>query len=83
MPGKPGEVTPLPPADSTSIDGVLAKVGKPLFLLDLQKVPPGPARDWLNQPIKQRIQMFMTEYNQLESWNALIFVEQVSPTKVH
>jgi erythromycin esterase len=83
MPGKPGEVTPLPPADSTGIDGVLARVGKPLFLLDLQKVPPGPARDWLNQPITQRIQNLATKYNQLESWNALIFVAEVTPTIVH
>lgn len=82
MAGKPGEETPLPPADSTSIDGVLARVGKPLFILDLQRVPAGPARDWLNQPLTQRIQNFATQYNQLESWNALIFVEQVSPTTI-
>jgi len=82
MAGKPGEDVPLPPADSASIDGVLARVGKPLFVLDLQSVPAGPARDWLNQPLTQRIQNFSTKYNQLESWNALIFVEQVSPTKM-
>ena len=82
MAGKPGEDVPLPPADSASIDGVLARVGKPLFVLDLQSIPAGPARDWLNQPLTQRIQNFSTKYNQLESWNALIFVEQVSPTKM-
>ena len=82
MAGKPGEQVPLPLADSTSLDGVLARVGKPLFLLDLQNVPAGPARDWLNRPIKQRIQSFVTEYNQLESWDALIFVERVSPTQL-
>jgi erythromycin esterase len=83
MPGKPGEQVPLPPADSTSIDGILARVGKPLFLLDLQQVPAGPVRDWLNTPIKQRIQNAMTSYNQLESWNALIFVDRIAPTRAH
>jgi erythromycin esterase-like protein len=81
MAGKPGGELTLPLADSTSIDGVLARVGKPLFLLDLQKVPPGPAREWLNRPVKQRIQNVVTEYNQLESWNAVIFVDSIAPTR--
>ena len=80
--GKPGEEVVLPPADSASIDGVLARVGRPLFLLDVQAAPPGPAREWLNRPVTQRIQNFATQYNQLESWNALIFVERVTPTKI-
>ena len=79
--GGPGQQVPLPPADSTSLDGVLAQVGKPMFLLDLQKVPAGPARDWLNRPVKQRIQNMVTEYNQLESWNAVIFVDSIGPTR--
>jgi erythromycin esterase len=82
MLGQPGQPTSLPTADSTSIDGVLARVGPSMFLLDLQTIPAGPARDWLNRPIKQRIQSFVTEYNQLESWNGLIFVDQISPTSL-
>jgi erythromycin esterase len=81
MAGGPGQQVPLPDADSTTLDGVLAKVGKPLFLLDLRTVPAGPARDWLNRPVKQRIQNMATEYNQLESWNAVIFVDSITPTK--
>ena len=75
---KPREVIALPPADSTSIDGVLARVGKPLFMIDLQNVPEGPARDWLNAPIPQRIQNASTPYNQWQSWNALIFVSRLT-----
>ena len=82
MPGGPGNQIPLAAADSTSIDGVLARVGPPMFLLDLQTVPAGPAREWLDRPVKQRIQNMATEYNQRASWNALIFVDQITPTRV-
>jgi hypothetical protein len=82
MPAGPGNQIPLPAADSTSIDGVLARVGPPMFLLDLQTVPPGPAQAWLDRPVKQRIQNMATDYNQRASWNALIFVDQVTPTRI-
>lgn len=34
------------------------------------------------RPITQRIQNFATQYNQLESWSALIFVDQIAPTRM-
>lgn len=82
MPAGPGKEIPLPAADSTSIDGILARVGPPLFLLDLQTVPAGPAKEWLDRPVRQRIQNMATEYNQRASWNALIFVDQITPSRI-
>ena len=82
MPAGPGKEIPLPAADSTSIDGVLARGGPPPFLLDLQTVPAGPAKEWLDRPVRQRIQNMATEYNQRASWNALIFVDQITPSRI-
>ena len=59
----------------------MTQVGKLLFFVDLGRVP-GPVRRWLDQPIKQRIQSAYTQYNQRQSWNALIFVDTVTPSRL-
>jgi erythromycin esterase len=82
MPGEAGKTMELAPADSASIDGTLARVGRPLFLLDLGQLPAGgEAARWLDQPLKQRIQEIATEYNERRSWNGLFFVDRITPSK--
>jgi hypothetical protein len=51
------DFTPVQQGPSTyeGLDGLLAEVHLPIFLLDLGQVPDqGSVRDWLNQPRKTR-----------------------------
>ena len=81
--GRPGEEISLDTARAASIDGVLARVGRPMFLLDLRRVPTASAAArWLDAPRDQRIQNLYTGYNQLRSWDALIFVDSISPSRL-
>jgi erythromycin esterase len=81
--GPAATLIPLPPADSSTLDGTLARVGSKRFLLDLGAVPAGSAaRRWLDQPIRQRIQTASTTYNQIQSWNALVFVDSITPGRL-
>ena len=38
--------------------------------------------DCLDRPAKQRIQNLATEYNQRASWNALVLVDQITPSRL-
>jgi erythromycin esterase len=79
--GEPGEPKALPEAAADTIDGAMARVGPPLYFVNLRVNPPeSSARKWLDQQIKQRIQDLSTEYNQYRSWDSLIFVDTVSPS---
>ncbi len=70
----------LPPAEAGSLDGAMARVGLPIYLLDFGRVPnAGPVRRWLDQPIKQRVHTFYVEHNQWRSWDAVVFVETIGP----
>ncbi len=80
--GGGGEPTRLEPALPSSIDGAMAQVALPTTLLNLRAVPKdGPVHHWLDQPLKQRIQNFYTEYNELQSWDGLIFVDSITPSR--
>jgi erythromycin esterase len=82
MPIDSGRTIPLPPADTASLDAALGAVGRPLFFLDLTRIPAtGAGRRWLDRPILQRIQSVATTYPQLRSWNGLIYVESIGPSR--
>jgi len=69
-----------PPATHEGIDGVLAEVGPPMFLLDLGQVPDeGAVHDWLSRPRKMRaIGGYFGDGIPLEDWDALYFIRDIS-----
>lgn len=68
----------LPRAESDSIDGALARIGLPLCIIDLRRLPKsGPAAQWLSAPRKQREQDLYFAYDQVKSWDGLIYVVRV------
>ncbi len=74
---------PNPPRPG-SLDEAMARVGLPMFVLDLRSVPrEGLAYEWLNQLRGHR--MGVPEYmqlNPLQAWDALFYIERISPVHV-
>jgi|GEM_PF-2933831 len=69
-----------PPARSSSIDGALAGVGKPLFVIDLRTAPAeGPVRTWLNIRNEMRGLGGVTRLVPARAYDAIIFVDQITP----
>ncbi len=65
--------------DPTSVDGILANVGRPLFALDLRSAPKaGPLADWLNQGKKIRHQDRYGELVPIDAFDVWLFTESVS-----
>jgi erythromycin esterase len=75
--------SPLALADADSIDGVLAKVALPIFFVNLRALPhQSPASEWLEKPRKQRFVTIYPEYDLLRSWDALVFVDTITPSRL-
>ena len=73
-------VIELPPVEADSLDGTLAELGMPLFLIDLDSAPTsGPVAEWLDQDRVQRAETMLPTNNTRASWGVLFFVEEVSP----
>jgi erythromycin esterase len=71
----------LPPALESSIDGALAGVGKPLFVIDLRTAPAdGPVRTWLHTRSAMRVLGGMTRLVPARAYDAIIFVDQITPS---
>ena len=74
---------PNPPRPG-SLDEAMARVGLPMFVLDLRSVPrEGLAYEWLNQLRGHRISV--PEYiqlNPLQAWDALFYIDRISPVHV-
>jgi len=69
----------LPAAGEGTVDGVLARVGRPLLLVDLRSAPPGSAaHDWLRRKQSMRGQGGRVGLVPAEAYDALIFVETVT-----
>ena len=65
--------------DPTSVDGILADVGLPLFALDLRSAPKaGSVADWLHQGKKLRNNDRYVELVPIDAFDALLFIESVS-----
>ena len=74
---------PNPPRPG-SLDEAMARVGLPMFVLDLRSVPrEGLAYEWLSQLRGHR--MSVPEYiqlNPLQAWDALFYIDHISPVHV-
>jgi hypothetical protein len=80
--GQGREESGFPPADSASIDGALASLDLPLFVLDLRAAPDeGPVAKWLNYRREMRVNDRYVELNPIQAFDALVFVDTVS--RVH
>lgn len=80
------EHTETVPADSTSVDGALARVGQslaqPLFLLDLRDARmPADARAWLARPHLMRAVSTYVVVRPAVAFDALVFVEAIRPAE--
>ncbi len=70
---------PLAALDPESIDAALARVGLPLFVVDLRSAPKvGPIADWLNRGRKIRMNDRYGELKPLDAFDALVFVKTIS-----
>ena len=74
---------PNPPRPG-SLDEAMARVGLPMFVLDLRSVPrEGLAYEWLNQLRGHRISVpEHMQLNPLQAWDALFYIERISPVHV-
>jgi len=63
-----------------TLDGELARLGLPMYVLDLRSVPrQGPAWEWLNQVHIMRSPPL--ELNPLQAWDALFHIRRISPAR--
>jgi len=67
---------PLPAAGNDTLDGVLARVGLPLFVVDLRKAP----KQWIGRKMTMRGQDGHADLIPAEAFDALFFVEMVTKT---
>ena len=74
-----GEDVVFAPADSNSVDGALARVGSPRFMLDLRDAPKkGAVADWLGSEQRMRAQDFDVELIPARAYDAVYFVDSIS-----
>jgi erythromycin esterase len=72
--------SPVVPASSDWVDGALARVGKPLFVLDLRGAPEdGPVHTWLNSRHFMRGLGGTSKLTVARAYDALAFFEKVTP----
>ncbi len=74
------------PARCGTIDGELARLGLPMFVVNLHAVPPeGPVQDWLSKPHVIRESAPEDDYRliPLRAWDALFFVQHITPVHEH
>jgi erythromycin esterase len=81
--GFDNQLRAVPPSKPESLNGVMSRVGKPSFLLDLRTLPnAGPVRDWFAQPRPVRNINVREEYNQIKpaaAFDALLYIDAISP----
>ncbi|MFC4312462.1 serine hydrolase [Steroidobacter flavus] len=81
--GFDNQLRKVPPSKPESLNGVMSRVGKPSFLLDLRALPKaGPVRDWFEQPRPVRNINVREEYNQIKpaaAFDALLYIDAISP----
>jgi erythromycin esterase len=79
--GSQGSVT-FAPADSNSVDGVLARIGSPRFILDLRSAPKsGAAAKWLGTERRMQAQGFDVALTPARAYDAIYFVDSISQSK--
>lgn len=68
-------------SDSTSIDGVLARVGIPAFLLDVRGAPRSAETAWLDRPHPMRTTNTYVTVVPRRSFDALIYIDRIRPSE--
>jgi hypothetical protein len=64
------------------LDGVLQRTGIGMFVVDLRPAPAsGPAARWLDRPARLRAQDGDMVLATRGAWDAVIFVDRISPTR--
>jgi len=74
------------PASCGTLDGELARVGVPMFAVNLHAVPPeGAVRDWLGKPRVMRESEAKWDYElvPIRAWDVLVFVQYISSAHGH
>ncbi|MCP4657754.1 MAG: erythromycin esterase family protein [bacterium] len=70
---------PLPAAGDQTVDGVLARVGHPLFIIDLRSAPnAGPVDEWLHRKQQMRAQGGVVGLIPARAYDALLFTEKIT-----
>lgn len=70
------------PSKRGSLDGELAQVGLPMFILDLRTVPKaGPVYEWLNQVREMRWQREYQPLNPIQAWDAIFYIHSIRPAQ--
>lgn len=71
------------PAACGTIDGELARVGRPMFVVNLRAVPrAGAVHDWLSKPHVMRAERGYSLVP-LRAWDALLFVQYITSAHGH
>jgi erythromycin esterase len=69
----------IEPSKENSVDGLLARVGLPTFILSFKNAKAGsPISQFLEQDIETRVDVRYS-ITKLKSWDALIFIDEISP----
>ncbi|MBA3726957.1 MAG: erythromycin esterase family protein [Armatimonadetes bacterium] len=72
------------PAESGSLDGELARVGLPMFIIDIRSASKEKqAYKWLNQErkIHESVPSLEWEVNPIQAWDAILFIKEISPAR--
>jgi erythromycin esterase len=72
------------PAPPGSLDEALARVGLPMFMVDLRRAPrDGPVHEWLDQEREQRTSVADRNIvNPARAWDVLFHIDRISPARV-
>lgn len=68
------------PADEDTVDGLLARAGMPLYMVDLRKSITSPGREWLTQKRKMRAERGHMEPITGSTFDVLIFADEIGST---
>ncbi len=81
------------PAPRGTLDGALARVGKPLFAIDLRRAPEGPVAEWLEARVHSRVigalygsdpwQGGFFAQRTRQNFDALLFVDKTSASRAN
>lgn len=81
--GFDNQLRPVLPSKPSSLNAVMARVGRPSMLIDLRQLPnTGAVTEWFAEPRPVRNINVRDEYNMIKpaaAFDALLFVDRISP----
>jgi len=72
------------PAKPGTLDAELARVGLPIFIVDLRRLPKeGPVFEWLNQTrtMRESTPEYDMQLNPIKAWDAIFYIHSISPAQ--